>query len=142
MLIALSGGTAAERKELAESLRADSRGGLVLHEQERPGMPSATNRCSPATVSTLRAGLLAEILSGRSPRNALILVHCLAEQEADLVRAQGGSVWHLYGEPSRHVVIRKGDPIVSRLRGVPGHVVEPLEAYSQMVLAKRAGRHV
>jgi hypothetical protein len=138
MLIALSGGTHAERIRVAEILVASSSGGLVVHAQDVPALPGRWAAPLVERIASRRARLLSEVLRGRSRRLGLVLTQCLTESEAELVRAEGGSVWHLYGEPSRDVVIRRADPMVSTRADVPAHVVEPLEAYSQMILARLA----
>ncbi len=130
LLIALSGGTAAERVAIADRLVESGKGQLVAFAQATP-----KSDAGPA-----RARILRDVLAGMEEAPAalggVVVVHCLAEEEAELVRAQGGVVWHVYGTPSGLVVIRHGDPIVTD--GLAGfrHVREPLEALSELLLSR------
>lgn len=130
LLIALSGGTVAERVAIADRLVESGKGQLVAFAQATP----------KSEYGATRARILADALEGMEDApNALggvVVVHCLAEEEAELVRSRGGAVWHVYGMPSGLVVIRHGDPIVTD--GMAGfrHVREPLEALSELLLAR------
>ncbi|WP_287383227.1 hypothetical protein [Ralstonia sp.] len=130
LLIALSGGTAAERVAIADRLVESGKGQLVAFAQATPKSDAGPSR----------ARILRDALAGMEEAPAalggVVVVHCLAEEEAELVRAQGGAVWHVYGQPSGLVVIRHGDPIVTD--GLAGfrHVREPLEALSELLLSR------
>ena len=130
LLIPLSGGTAAERAAIADRLVESGKGQLVAFAQVTPKSDAGPSR----------ARILRDALAGMDGAPAalggVVVVHCLAEEEAELVRAQGGAVWHVYGQPSGLVVIRHGDPIVTD--GLAGfrHVREPLEALSELLLSR------
>ncbi|WP_122423294.1 hypothetical protein [Pseudomonas viridiflava] len=128
ILIALSGGSPAERRKLAELLVAESKGSIVSHAQED----------TRGMLDARRVAMVDQVLGGWSRRIGLVLTHCLVEGEAERVRAKGGKVWHLYSTPSQYVPMRRGDAVVSLDDGVPAHVMTPLEAYSELVLAHRA----
>lgn len=130
LLIALSGGTSAERVAIADRLIESGKGQLVAFAQATP----------IADFGPRRARILREALEGMEDAPAalggVVVVHCLTEEEAELVRARGGVVWHVYGTPSRLVVIRHADPIVTDGQAGFRHVREPLEALSELLLSR------
>lgn len=129
MLIALSGGSPSEREAIATRLMRSGKARLV--EFSRP----APKGCYGAQrLSVLRAGLGKQ--AARARPVGVVVTHCLCEQEAALVRELGGVVWHLYRRPSATVVIRNGDPIVTDCDDGWAHVRSPLEALSELMLAK------
>jgi hypothetical protein len=76
-------------------------------------------------------------LEGRPPvAGGLVIVHCLTPEEATLVRESGGEVWHVYGaKPSALVPIRRADRMVTTGESGFSHVLAPLEALSEYLLA-------
>lgn len=136
-LIALAGGQAAERSAISAQLVASGKDLLQAFTQATPTTDFALRR-----VEILRAALEHP---GRARNQAgTVITHCLTEEEAQEVRLRGGVVWHVYGRPSSHVVIRRGDAIVGIGCGQPEHVLEPLEALSELTLlrlASVAGQH-
>lgn len=129
MLIALSGGSPREREAIAQRLVGSRHARLV--EFSRP----APKGCyGVARASVLESGL--GRLSARARPVGVVVTHCLSEQEAALVRTLGGAVWHLYSRPSAMVVIRNGDAIVTGGEDGFQHVRSPLEALSELLLAK------
>ena len=65
-----------------------------------------------------------------------MIVHCLTLEEAALVRESGGEVWHVYGaKPSALVPIRRADRMVTTGENGFAHVLAPLEALSEYLLA-------
>lgn len=73
-----------------------------------------------------------------SPAQGLLIVHCTTEEEAQIVRAKGGVLWHLYSRPSSQVVIRNGDTMIADGEKGFKHVRSPLEALSEAMLARLA----
>lgn len=132
LLIALSGGNAAERTAIADRLVGSGKGQLVAFAQTTP-----KSEFGPTRARILREALEG-LEDGPAQLSGVVVAHCLAEEEAELVRNRGGVVWHVYGTPSGLVVIRHGDPIVTD--GLAGfrHVREPLEALSELMLARLA----
>lgn len=132
LLIALSGGDAAERLAIADRLVESGKGQLVAFAQATP----------KAEHGVTRARILREALEGLDSAPAalggVVVTHCLSEEEAEEVRARGGVVWHVYGRPSGLVVIRHGDPIVTDGQAGFRHVREPLEALSELLIARLA----
>lgn len=132
LLIALSGGNAAERTAIADRLVGSGKGQLVAFAQTTP----------KSEFGATRARILREALegldAGPAELSGVIVAHCLAEEEAEEVRRRGGVVWHVYGTPSGLVVIRHGDPIVTDGQAGFRHVLEPLEALSELMLARLA----
>lgn len=130
LLIALSGGTAAERVAIADRLVESGKGQLVAFAQATP----------KSDFGPARARILRDALEGMEEAPAalggVVVVHCLTEEEAELVRNRGGVVWHVYGTPSGLVVIRHGDPIVTDGQAGFRHVREPLEALSELLLSR------
>lgn len=139
-LIALSGGTTAERTEIAERLLVAAKGRLTLCAQaEVTGKGGNWDNQLEGRQAVARAHLLSESLKGLDgacmQHHGFVVAHCLTEQEAQVVREQKGAVWHLYGKPSARVPIRLGDPIVARTGGSFAHVIEPIEALSEYLLS-------
>lgn len=128
-LIALAGGVATERAAIAAQL-TESR-------------IQAFDLATPSTdFAHRRVELLRQVLDAphAAPHVAdgLVITHCLTEEEAQEVRQRGGVVWHLYSRPSASVLIRLGDRMVAIERAEPPHVLEPLEALSELMIARLA----
>lgn len=135
LLIALSGGTAAERLAIADRLVESGKGQLVAFAQETP----------KSAYGESRARILREALVGLEPQDSepavvggVVVVHCLTEEEAEQVRKLGGAVWHVYGKPSGLVVNRIGDLMVTDASVGFRHVREPMEALSEALLERLA----
>lgn len=135
LLIALSGGTPAERLAIADRLVESGKGQLVAFAQDTPKAPYGESR----------ARILREALVGLEPQGdkpavagGVVVVHCLSEEEAEQVRKLGGVVWHVYGKPSGLVVNRMGDLMVTDGSASFRHVLEPMEALSEVLLARLA----
>lgn len=135
LLIALSGGTPAERLTIADCLVESGKGHLVAFAQDTP----------KSVYGASRARILREALAGLEPQNdqpaivgGVVVVHCLAEEEAEQIRKLGGVVWHVYGKPSGLVVNRIGDLMVTDATIGFRHVREPMEALSELLLQRLA----
>lgn len=129
LLIALSGGSQKEREAIAARLVESGKVGLQVYSQPDP------NSRYPAR----RHSILSTALQGsplRSQAKGVVVAHCLTEREAGLVRELGGAVWHLYSRPSAEVVIRNGDLIVINDEESVGHLLCPLDALSEQMMAK------
>ena len=129
MLIALSGGSPAEREAVSESLVNSGKVGLVPYVLREPNVAYPYRR-----LKVLSAALQGGVLRSRS--KGVVVVHCLTEEEAGLVRDLGGSIWHLRSRPSGLVAIRLGDIVVTSDEHGAGHVRAPLEALSELMLAQ------
>lgn len=131
LLIALVGGEQDERESIAARLVDSGKARLSTYAQRTPSGASGA----------ARARLLVAALSGpegrRPSAGGLVVVHCLAREEADLVRAQGGVLWHLHSSPSRSVPICREDVMVSDGEAGFKHVRSPLEALSELLLDRR-----
>ena len=145
LFIALTGGTAAERENIAAGLVTASRGNLLPLANDGADVRYQGRRAkhlaaSLAAQEEQRARSLGAALEqGKSRwRQGLVVVHCLTEREAALVRERDGVIWHLYSRPSQTVVIRNGDPMVTDGENGFGHVLSPLEALSELLLARGA----
>lgn len=135
LLIALSGGLPAERLAIADHLVTSGKARLAAYAQATPR----------ADFGVARARILSEALSGLEGRRALagglVVVHCLSAEEAQLVRAQGGVLWHVHGSvTSGSVPIRREDVMVTDGQAGYAHVQAPLEALSELLLAQGLGK--
>lgn len=132
LLIALSGGTPSERVDIADRLVTSGKGQFAAYAQATPS----------ADYGLRRLEVLRNFLGGADgeeeywPVQGMVITHCLTEQEALEVRARGGVIWHLYSRPSGSVSIRQGDVMVTDGQAGFRHVREPLEALSELILAR------
>jgi len=132
LLIALSGGTDVQRAAVADRLVASGKESLVAY-----AMTSPSYRAPLGRSRILRAALQrTKDQAFKSPSGGLVIVHCLTEEEAAEVRAQGGVIWHLYNGVSRLVEIRQGDTIITTKATSFRHVLTPLDALSELVLPR------
>ena len=132
LLIALSGGTDIERIAIADRLVDSGKESLAAFAVTTPGI----NR--PLRRSMILRDALDTALDKKTknPAGGLVIVHCLTEEEARVVRAQGGVIWHVYGTPSDQVVNRAGDFNVTAKGDSFRHVLAPLDALSELVLPR------
>lgn len=132
LLIALSGGTDAERIAIADRLIESGKESLAAFAVMTPGVNRPLRRSM-----ILRDALdTAQDKTTKNPAGGLVIVHCLTEEEARVVRAQGGVIWHVYGTPSDQVVNRQGDFNVTAKGDSFRHVLAPLDALSELVLPR------
>lgn len=143
--IALAGGSAAERESIAARLIEAGRGNFLLLANEGPDAryPGRRTKHLMAALTAQeeqRASALGAALkqNARGWRRALVIVHCLTEGEAAIVRERGGVLWHLHSRPSVTVVIRNGDTIITDSEQGFGHVRSPLEALSELIVDVRS----
>lgn len=139
-LIALSGGGIAERELITDRLVTCGKARLAGFAMNPPMPRIASVKKLPALNGPARGARLAEAINGLESRPAvaggLVVVHCLTPEEADLVRESGGEVWHVYGnKPSAFVPIRRPDRMVTTGESGFGHVLSPLEALSEYLIA-------
>lgn len=135
LLIALSGGLPAERSAISDRLVASGKARLAAYAMTTPR----------ADFGVSRARILGEALSSlegrRSLAGGLVVVHCLSAEEAQLVRDQGGVLWHVHGSVhSGSVPIRRCDVMVTDGEAGYAHVQAPLEALSELLLAQGLGK--
>lgn len=141
-LIGLSGGEPAERERVADALVASGKACLSVYAMcppmARAGEPQ-TRRFRDISGEARAEQLAIALggLNGKLRRNSgLILSHCLSAEEAKMVRDHGGEVWHLYGPaPSALVPIRREDRMINPYGPAYKHVLAPLEALSEYMLA-------
>lgn len=131
LLIALSGGSPEERVAIADRLVASGKGCLAAFAQMTPS----------ANCGESRARLLRDVLGGTGAiPGGLIIVHCLTQEEAQVVRQAKGAQWHVYGKPSSFVPIMRGDTIVTDGENGFQHVRDPMEALSELMQREAAKR--
>lgn len=131
MLIALAGGNRESREAISARLVDSGKAGLRAFSSPEP----------KASHPYRRLRILREALQGgdlRSRCRGVLVTHCLTEHEAKLVRELGGVVWHIYERLPAVVVIRNGDAIVTIAEDGFAHVRSPLEALSDLLLARAA----
>lgn len=130
LLIGLVGLNPFKRRSVADSLVDNGRAQLVawgdcgqFHEQNR------VERLGH-TLANLAA----------LPCDGMVISNIRTEEEAQLLREQGGQVWHVMGgRLSDRVAIRQGDPLVSDMPcDDHPHWLDPIEALSEMLLRQHA----
>lgn len=130
LLIGLVGLNPFKRRSVADSLVDNGRAQLVAwsdcgqyHEQNR----------------VERLGVTLDSLTAL-PCDGMVISNIRTEEEAQLLREQGGQVWHVMGgRLSDRVAIRQGDPLVSDMPcSDHPHWLDPIEALSEMLLRQRA----
>lgn len=139
-LIALSGGDIADRELITDRLVMAGKARLAGFAMNPPVRRDASIKKLPPLDGVARGARLAEAITGLESRPAvaggLVVVHCLTPEEADLVRESGGEVWHVYGaKPSALVPIRRPDRMVTTGENGFAHVLAPLEALSEYLMA-------
>jgi len=128
ILIGLFGGSPESREEISRVMLAAAGSDLGAYNlAPRPGLDG------PA-----RAEKLAVVLQGLGAKvkaAGLLIPHVLTLEEAHAIRARGGRLMHVSGEPSDVIPIRSDDlPVTSRAGG-DRHYLDPLEAYSELLLS-------
>lgn len=144
-LIALSGGSIAERTKVAERLLVAARGRLNLCAQVNLTLSGKRRLVQlEGHHAVARAHSLSESLRGlkgtEMQGRGFIVAHCMTAEEAQVVREMNGVIWHIYSRPSGYVAIRKGDAIINGDGGSFRHISCPIEALSSYLLASRAQR--
>lgn len=130
LVIGLAGSTLESREAVARRLHED--GGRQLVVWAMTGY-----RIGDGRANTL-ARALEGAKAGRQPVEGLVFTHVLTEEEARVIRKHGGFVWHVCGMPSNNVVIRQGDLLVTETEGGERHFLDPIEALSEVLLARGA----
>ncbi|UEB98653.1 hypothetical protein LIS66_27150 (plasmid) [Pseudomonas sp. HN2] len=141
-LIALTGGEITDREQIADRLVSAGKArlaGYALNPPMRRGVKPLARKLPPLNGEA-RAATLAQVIDGLECKPAaaggLVIIHCLTLQEAALVRENGGEIWHVYGSaPSALVPIRRADRMITPRGPGFGHVLDPLEALSEYLLA-------
>lgn len=139
-LIALSGGEIADRERVTDCLVGSGKARLAGFAMNPPLRRGASAKKLPPLDGRTRSARLVQAIEGLESRppvaGGLVIVHCLTPEEADVVRESGGEVWHVYGvKPSALVPIRRADRMVTLGESGFGHVLSPLEALSEYLLA-------
>lgn len=139
-LIALSGGEVADRERITDCLLGSGKARLAGYALNPPLRRGGSAKKLPPLDGKTRAARLAQAIDGLESRppaaGGLVFVHCLTPEEANLIRESGGEVWHVYGgKPSALVPIRRADRMVTTGEHGFQHVLAPLEALSEYLLA-------
>lgn len=139
-LIALCGGEIADRECITDCLVGSGKARLAGFAMNPPLRRGAPVKKLPPLDGKARAARLAQAIEGLESKppvaGGLVIVHCLTLEEATVVRESGGEVWHVYGaKPSTLVPIRRADRMVTMGESGFGHVLAPLEALSEYLLA-------
>lgn len=139
-LIALSGGKIADRERITDCLVESGKARLAGYALNPPLRRGESTKKLPPLDGPARSARLAQAIAGLECRppvaGGLVIVHCLTLEEAAVVRESGGEVWHVYGSsPSALVPIRRADRMVTPEGSGFAHVLTPLEALSEYLLA-------
>ena len=139
-LIALSGGKIADRERITDGLVGGGKARLVGYALNPPAVRVEGARKLPPLDGPARSKRLVQAIEGLECQppvaGGLVIVHCLTPEEAAVVRESGGEVWHVYGpNPSALVPIRRADRMVAPEGAGFAHVLTPLEALSEYLLA-------
>lgn len=139
-LIALSGGEIADRERITDCLVRSGKARLAGYALNPPVQRFASAKKLPPLNGAVRAARLSQAIDGLECRppvaGGLVIVHCLTLEESTVVRESGGEVWHVYGaKPSALVPIRRPDRMVTTGESGFSHVLAPLEALSEYLLA-------
>jgi hypothetical protein len=126
IIIGLAGGKPCDRKEIGERLERFGRGLKALDTSAARGSQTATRlRDLAAALNT--AGYNRSLAG-------LVCINVMTEAEAEEIRRRGGVIWHVMGTPSESVVIRQGDALVTHMQGGCRHFLDPMEAFSEVLL--------
>ncbi|MBS9758464.1 hypothetical protein JR044_31205 [Pseudomonas aeruginosa] len=133
IVIGLAGGTAPGREAIAQRLH------------EAGGQQLVVWGLKGDRLNDGRARAVARALDGMQEpacrlADGIVLTHVLTEEEADVIRANGGQLWHVFGPVSSAVVIRRGDLLVTTKEGGDRHWLDPIEALSEALLSQARGR--
>lgn len=131
ILIGLYGGSPESRDDIARALMTAAGSELGIYSLSPT--PGLTGQDRADKLAVALRGLGAQVKG-----HGLVLPHVLSLEEADAIRARGGQLWHVMGEPSDVIPIRVDDLHVTYMAGGCRHYLDPLEAYSEALL--RAGR--
>lgn len=128
LVIGLSGGTEAKREAVARRIN------------EASGEQFAVWAINGTRLGDGRARSMARALEGanhgRQAARGLVFTHVLTEAEAQVIRRHhSGHLWHLTGPVSAVVDIRRGELLVTLTPGGDRHLLDPLEALSEVLLA-------
>lgn len=133
MVIGLAGGTAASREAIAARLHDEGGRQLVVW-----GLKG--DRLNDGRARAVARALEGAQAQGEQPADGIVLSHVLTEAEAEVIRANGGQLWHVFGPVSSAVVIRRGDLLVTQKEGGDRHWLDPIEALSEALLCLPGAR--
>jgi hypothetical protein len=133
ILIGLFGGSPESREEITRVM------------VEAAGIELGTYRLAPSSTLDGEARLekLAIVLRGVGAQvkdRGLLITHVMSCEEADAIRARGGRLLYVQGAPSEVIPITLEDLAVTVTPGGYGHYLDPVEAYSEVLLAKGRAR--
>lgn len=133
ILIGLFGGSPESREEISRVMLAAAGSDLGVYS------------LAPRSVLSgkARAEKLAVVLKGLGVKvkaAGLLITHVLTLEESEAIRARGGRLMYVSGEPSDVIPIQASDlPVTSRAGG-DRHFLDPLEAYSELLLSQGRAR--
>lgn len=133
ILIGLFGGSPESREEITRVMLTAAGSGLGAY-----GLSPCQGLDGAA-----RAEKLAVVLRGLGPQvkdRGLVISHVMTAEEADAVRARGGRLLYVQGVPSEQIAITLEDLAVTVTPGGDRHYLDPVEAYSEILLSYRRVR--
>lgn len=135
LLIGIAGANALVREQVAALMAAS--GVCVV---SRYSDPLKGRFCSPREHGH-RMERLNEMISATPAKGArcLVVTHVMQEAEAVRIRELGGFMAHCEGVPSNEVVIRRGDLLVTDIKGGYRHFIDAAEALSELWVREQRG---
>lgn len=133
ILIGLFGGSPESREEITRLMLAAAGSDLGAY-----GLSPSQGLDGPA-----RAEKLAVVLRGLGPQvkdRGLLISHVLTTAEADAIRGRGGRLLYVQGAPCEQIAISRHDLAVTVTPGGDRHYLDPVEAYSEILLSQRRVR--
>ena len=133
ILIGLFGGLPKSRDEIARVLMNADPMNIGVYALNASDCASGAHRAE-------RLNVVLQGLNAKVQGSSLVISHVLSVEEAQTIRNRGGHLWHVMGEPCETIAIQKGDTPVTAFVGGCRHFLDPLEAYSEVMLAHGRAR--
>ncbi len=125
IIIALTGSSSDNRQQFARLMQCIQPSRLSVF--TLPPHIKPENRISVLKNSVFKLG------HGQARDSGVVLTDIADQAEADFIRASGGYVLHVYGNPSANVKINKVDLMVTKTPGGVGHYLDSIETFSEIV---------
>lgn len=136
--IGIAGSRCDQRQKMADQITSAARemgGGprrMICHALYDP-------KPRHATSEKMRAERVRELIEDMVGMkfDGCVFSQVYTESEAEVIRAHGGVIWHLQGQPSDQVMIRKGDQMITLTPGGDRHYADAVEALSLIDLQEQ-----
>ena len=131
ILIGLFGGSPESREEITAVVMRAAGAQMAVYNLGDAQGAAGRSRLDRLAIALRGAG-------AKVKADGLLIPHVLSLDEAQAIRARGGHLWHVMGEPSEVIPIQPQDLHVTSFAGGCRHYLDALEAYSETLL--RVGR--